>query len=246
LINGDDMVYAGPADLWDNHIDIGRSVGLNMSVGKAYVHDEYLNVNSTSVLYSLKKAGTPWQINYLNTGLFFGQHKVLGKSDGDDHTPSIVPNIGTVLAGSLPGKQKTVLEHMLNVHKETIREECKMHWKRGVFTRNLFLPQSVGGMGVDPPPEFRFKVNGSQKRFAALRLMSFTTQVDLARPLRGFDPNLVEEPSVPFAKAFGVERDAPRCGSLPELACGGQKLRMNVSKLVCGFFPFVEESIPVF
>lgn len=89
LVNGDDMVYAADPSLWDDHTRIAASVGLEMSVGKAYIHPVYANINSTSVHYDLRRVHerdrfsgellnreTPWQIDYLNSGLFFGQHKV--------------------------------------------------------------------------------------------------------------------------------------------------------------------------
>lgn len=88
LVNGDDMVYAANPRLWTDHIAVASSVGLEMSVGKAYEHPVYANINSTSVHYDLKQVynydrfgcvknkPTPWQIDFLNTGLFYGQHKV--------------------------------------------------------------------------------------------------------------------------------------------------------------------------
>jgi len=80
LINGDDMVYSANDSLWDYHVDIARKVGLEMSVGKAYRHYEYANINSVSTHYSLRDDNAiPWRIDYLNTGLFYGQHKVQSK-----------------------------------------------------------------------------------------------------------------------------------------------------------------------
>jgi hypothetical protein len=80
LINGDDMLYAAPASKWDEHIRNGNLVGLTMSPGKAYHHPIYANINSTSIHCKISdKKSTPWQIDFLNTGLFFGQHKVMAK-----------------------------------------------------------------------------------------------------------------------------------------------------------------------
>lgn len=80
LCNGDDMLYAAPHAIWDRHVQIGRSVGLAMSPGKAYTHTVYSNINSVSCHFDLNdEKSTPWQVNFLNTGLYFGQHKVLSK-----------------------------------------------------------------------------------------------------------------------------------------------------------------------
>jgi hypothetical protein len=80
LCNGDDMLYAAPREIWDKHVKIGMAVGLAMSPGKAYVHGVYSNINSVSCHYDLGNVdSTPWQVNFLNSGLYFGQHKVLSK-----------------------------------------------------------------------------------------------------------------------------------------------------------------------
>jgi len=82
LCNGDDMLYIGDADTWDRHVSIGESVGLKMSPGKAYQHSDYSNVNSVSCHYNLlDRTSVPFQVNFLNTGLLFGQHKVLQKKE---------------------------------------------------------------------------------------------------------------------------------------------------------------------
>jgi hypothetical protein len=72
-VNGDDMLYLAPPCLWADHVSLGKSVGLEMSVGKAYHHPIYANINSTS--FHAGSGATPYQIDFLNTGLFFGIHK---------------------------------------------------------------------------------------------------------------------------------------------------------------------------
>jgi hypothetical protein len=174
LINGDDMVYASQEEVWLKHVDIGKKVGLEMSVGKAYVHREYLNINSTSYHCPLHhrdqliKGRIVREIGYLNAGLFFGLHKVQGKQEegkvetADSHhgdKPGIVANIDCLLRGSRPGKQKDLLKKLLVAQKETIAEECRTKDRNGKsFSRNLFIPISLGGMGIKPPPQWRFKI----------------------------------------------------------------------------------------
>jgi hypothetical protein len=86
LINGDDMLYSAPHHTWSEHVRIGEEVGLKMSIGKAYTHPVYANVNSTSIHFDLRVPNaTPWKIDFLNCGLFFGQHKVQGRHDGKEH-----------------------------------------------------------------------------------------------------------------------------------------------------------------
>jgi len=159
LINGDDMVYADHPDAWANLVDIASKVGLEMSVGKAYVHHEYANINSTSVIAPLNREGglrTPREVPYLNAGLFFGQHKVQGKTElASQHTKAsegLITNLNRVLQGSRPGHESSLLKEFLAFHGEKIRSECRIKTYDGkYFTRNLFIPIALGGMGVIPP-----------------------------------------------------------------------------------------------
>jgi len=181
LVNGDDMVYCAPPELWERHVKISQDVGLKMSVGKAYHHDSYLNINSTSIVLDLKRrpkvkwydGALPKQINFLNTGLFFGVHKVQGKDEvketaeaHDGVKSSIIANANTLLSGSLPGKECVLLGRFLTQNKEAIRDETLaevviQHGKktvRSLFTRNIFLPISIGGMGVVPPEGWKYRI----------------------------------------------------------------------------------------
>jgi len=175
LINGDDMVYASEEEVWAKHVDVGKKVGLEMSVGKAYVHREYLNINSTSFHCPLHnyeqhlKGRVCREIGYLNTGLFYGQHKVQGKEGQKDEklasshhsdVEGIVPNINCLLRGSRPGKQIDLLKKLFEVQHKAITDECKTYTNQGKpFQRNLFIPESLGGMGVSAPEMFRFKIS---------------------------------------------------------------------------------------
>jgi len=179
LVNGDDMLYAAPVSLWDRHIETAGKAGLEMSVGKSYHHPVYANVNSISFHYSLRKECTPWQINYLNCGLFYGQHKVQGSdkvsddelkssrrvSDeklanmyakahiGQDPTQGLLTNVNTLLNGTLPGKQIDILKQFLSHHVDEIKKETVGYLlgDNRLFTRNIFTSQSTGGMGVIHP-----------------------------------------------------------------------------------------------
>lgn len=249
LINGDDMVYAAPKNLWEDHVETSGEVGLEMSQGKAYCHKEYANVNSTSVHYDLDNVkSTPWQIDFLNTGLIFGQHKVQERSDDGkvkgtlriktydsdgyiecfdnegknievktrwkspmltdeqisrmigkltdepvtDESKYLVPTINVILKGSLPGKQKNILKQFLSKHHSEISQECfglyRSAGKTHLFTRNLFLPCSLGGMGIDPPQGFSYKIKKVQRNVAKsciLNEMRLGCQMSSQRPLAG-------------------------------------------------------------
>lgn len=250
LINGDDMVYAAPDAAWDKHVGVGHAVGLKMSPGKAYIHETYLNINSVSVHYPLRKGATPKQINFLNTGLYFGRHKVMettapkksrrsknekkskeevgpepnakskrrlieGTLTAEDAalvgTPREEPEgpeqgpfqeqmswkevtrliaqsrlnpeskgenlfsvINQVLDGARPGTQCEVLKGFIALHREVLQRECEVIVPCGknfiLFERNWFLPISAGGMGVNPPPGWKFKITGRQRLLALASL----------------------------------------------------------------------------
>jgi len=238
LINGDDMLYAAPASLWDSHIEVAAKVGLKMSVGKAYHHRAYANINSVSFHYNIRDhLNTPYQIDFLNVGLIFGQHKVMQKDSnlltGQDtvdeneielinptwntkvfvdlckkanidpsENPNYVSNINLILKGTLPGRQAEMLKYILFLKKDAIKRDCavlcekqkivtnarlgtQMTYKKTVHTRNLFLPKSLGGMGVISPPGWQFKIKPIHRYFMHEALLASSAPVSYGLPAPG-------------------------------------------------------------
>jgi hypothetical protein len=201
LVNGDDMVYAGPELKWKVHATVSEQVGLKMSVGKAYIHNEYLNVNSTSVSMRIDKPSTPWVIPYLNSGLFYGQHKVQGRKDDEaashhEYSGGLVDNLNVVLSGSLPGRQADLLKYFLFSHREEVAEECKILVKKGrsqfFMTRNLFIPKCHGGMGVECPTGFDFRITQNDRALARALLDRCTAKRSYCSPLPGHEVSWLE------------------------------------------------------
>jgi hypothetical protein len=158
------MVYAAPRSYWDTHIFLSSKVGLEMTVGKAYVHHKYANVNSTCCHFDLRnERSTPLLIPYFNTGLFFGQNKVLGKAE---EATSRCAVINKLLEGCLNEKtQAVVLQRYLTMHATEIKRETASIARyskpngrtfRVPFQRNLFLPVALGGMGVLSPSTWKY------------------------------------------------------------------------------------------
>jgi hypothetical protein len=197
LVNGDDMVYCAPPSLWETHIALAKKVGLEMSVGKAYVHHEYLNINSISVHYDLRKAmvcygkesSTPLQINYLNVGLILGRHKVQERCEsneipnpgselalahlGQDPLKGFISNMNTIIDGSWNARQSHVLETVFRLHSREIIRERRIQVcdhvtrKTREFLRNLFIPIALGGMGIRCPSTWKFYITKTDRRVAA-------------------------------------------------------------------------------
>jgi hypothetical protein len=157
LINGDDILFCGPRKEFDLLAEYGAMVGLSLSVGKAYVHHAYANVNSTSIVRNLRESTTPKEIPYLNTGLYFGQHKVLsktGEGEGEEDRTHFCDVIDRIMDGCLAGRQKEILGSYLKLHSDKIVRECN--------GRNLFIARSLGGMGVRCPVGWRYEVTRVQ------------------------------------------------------------------------------------
>jgi len=203
LVNGDDMLYIGSRAEWDTHIQLGSRIGLAMSVGKAYYHSSYANVNSTSITMNLRVPdSTPKEIKFLNVGLMVGRHKVLGKVGSDDDevkASPLVSVIDEVVKGSLPGKQADILRLYLSNHEEEIKREAG--------SLNLFVPRVLGGLGVSLVPGFEVYTTPYQERLAVL-LKEKQRIVPLILPLNS-GQIIVSSPSErkvdPFQLAVDVE-----------------------------------------
>jgi hypothetical protein len=177
LVNGDDMLYVAPSSLWEKHIANGLRVGLTMSPGKAYHHSVYANANSACYHFDLKRfncayvknergrevptfgrlSSTPYSIPFLNSGLYFGQNKVLGGDDVDNEK-SYTSVIDHLVKGALPGKAADLLAMYVSRHSKSLESECA--------GRNLFVPISLGGMGVSPVEGFEYKITVQQQIYA--------------------------------------------------------------------------------
>jgi len=161
LVNGDDMLYVARRSRWETHVALGARVGLSMSPGKAYHHPVYANANSACFHFDLESArSTPWSIPFLNTGLYFGQSKVMG-GDDVDMDQSLTSTIPKLLQGALPGRQCDLLKQFLSRHSKEIAAEC-----RG---RNLFISKTLGGMGVPLVPGWKTDFTLEQRLVATER-----------------------------------------------------------------------------
>jgi hypothetical protein len=176
-VNGDDMIYRSRPGASERHADFAKRVGLDLSPGKTNEHAVYCNMNSKAFHYDVATPGsTPVHIAYLPCGLMFGMHKVSGGTEtaaahvmGAGLTVSSCANI--CVQGSLPGKQVEILKKYISLHQEELADEsageCVGPLGFTVFSRNLFIPESVGGLGIVPPADWYFNVSKIQRFVAA-------------------------------------------------------------------------------
>jgi len=178
LVNGDDMLYTCSDEEWDNHIRLSKSVGLEMSPGKAYLHPVYANANSTSFHCNLRNTEPARQIGYLNTGLLFGKHKVMADDREDRSSEPIETVLNVITDGCIGDTMKQdILKMSLRLYKKDLRKNTEFQivepTQRGYRTRlahrNLFLAQSAGGLGINSCG-LKSYVTNDQKLLARERL----------------------------------------------------------------------------
>lgn len=187
LVNGDDMVYCAPRCLWDSHTSLAASVGLEMSVGKAYRHPVYLNINSTSYHYDLRRDSlkeTPYQIDFFNTGLFFGIKKV----QSIDEAITILDLHDKALNGVLYKFRPAFQRKFISLHKHEIKlcTHVPLNDYHDGFHRNLFLPISLGGMGIENYGS-RFTVTDIQSKYSMYCLSKIGPHLATQRPLPAWE-----------------------------------------------------------
>jgi hypothetical protein len=167
LVNGDDILYCATRKEYERHCELGKDVGLEMSVGKTYLHGRYANINSVSFDYDLSNdESTPREIGFFNSGLFFVQNKVMARvgdeeeADEEEYRNPTVSVINALLDGVRTGRRSKVdvLTSYLTLHKDKLAKETK--------GRSLFIARSFGGFGVQIPTGFSPRVQTAQFLYA--------------------------------------------------------------------------------
>lgn len=171
LVNGDDMLYVAPPSLYSEHAALGKKCGLELSVGKSYVHPVFASANSTCFHAPLSQ--TPRfngpervrgvrQINFLNTGLFFGNSKVMRVDSVDGTDASISTRLdvlGALLSGCWSSNQELDLAKMyFALHKAEIHVEAQ--------GRNYFIHRSLGGCGAALPTGWKWTTTARHRAIA--------------------------------------------------------------------------------
>ncbi|GFM95189.1 RNA-dependent RNA polymerase, partial [viral metagenome] len=151
LINGDDGLVLAPTyfeTIWE---DIARSVGLTPSVGKCYVHDFFLNINSTS-FYCLPSPGEPTEfskIPYVNIGLVNGMKRSGGKQTVSDmFSIERGLTIGAAhreLMSSCPQSLRLKVHECFLASNWAVLDSVAIPW---------YIPEELGGVGLEPTVDY--------------------------------------------------------------------------------------------
>jgi len=157
LINGDDALLRGSDLLFSAWEKMAKFVGMLPSVGKVYFSKQYLNINSTSFLYSSegffkrtfsRETGEEYErvchfelIPYVNMGLLYGYTRSGGASSaasvGDLFSPLGV-RAHALVNSSPPNMRVAVYKKYLSRNKKRL-QESKVPW---------FTPAHLGGLGL--------------------------------------------------------------------------------------------------
>jgi len=140
LINGDDLLTKVPLAFYFYWKKETSRMGFELSIGKNYVNPTLLTVNS-----QLWKEVSPTRflkINYVNLGSLLGRNLDLREKDF-----SLSEQFKLCIQGSC--RPNEMASRFLYYH----RSEIDRQTRKGFY--NLFLPLSLGGLGLKAPPQFR-------------------------------------------------------------------------------------------
>jgi len=146
LINGDNILYFGDPGRWALHKQVGLSVGLRMSSGKAYIHPRYANINSMSFDIPLDPSRPVKRVGFLNTGLLYGKHKVqiAPEADTEHEFIPIHSVIDEILEGCYTVQmQNRILRMILRLYSDDIKAHTAFEirkYSKYIRTRIPFGP----------------------------------------------------------------------------------------------------------
>jgi hypothetical protein len=153
LVNGDDILFRCDDQLYRIWLRKVSEVGFELSLGKNYVHEDYLTVNSQLYFHD-KKRDMFIQQGVLNAGLLTGQSKLTGRA-GVRVAP-LWDYFNEVVRGAVdPVRAK---RRFLHYHREGIESSTR----KGTY--NLFAATQKGGLGFDLVGDVKF--TSFQRRFA--------------------------------------------------------------------------------
>jgi len=168
LVNGDDILFRTDEDFYQLWLSNIRKAGFTLSLGKNYVHQHVLMINSTMYYYTRREVRDPILgssssklvhnfefVPFLNVGLLTGQSKLTGRQA--DRLLPLKDIFEVVVEGAF--NKERITKRFIHYHLERILEETD----GGRY--NLFIPTELGGLGLRPPENF--KITSFQQRFAS-------------------------------------------------------------------------------
>jgi len=151
MVNGDDLLFVADEELYTIWKNCVNSVGLQLSLGKNYVHPKYFTVNSELFSYNEKKVE---KLDWINWGL------VSGMSKKSTDLKTVPERINEALLPFDDDKRLSLLLRSMSICKPQLSRLSR----KGLY--NYFIPNFLGGLGIRPPRDFRVEVTDYQHRLA--------------------------------------------------------------------------------
>lgn len=134
LINGDDILFRADDELYSLWKQNSSDVGFELSLGKNYIHERYLTMNSQ--LYDFHEDRFT-KIEFFNTGLLTGDSFKTGRQGAREAPIWDIYDEAVRGATDIPRAHRRFLHY----HSERIRRMTQ----NGEL--NLFVPREFGGLG---------------------------------------------------------------------------------------------------
>ncbi len=167
LINGDDILMLGGAQLGDRWRVAAEAVGLTVNEAKTYVSKRYALINSVFVDMDSEKV-----ISYMPLSVSIGHN--VKKGDGITEMLGMMPQIWD-LACNAPKSSlwpergcDRVCQRLLlkRIPKLLPRRKGCRDFSRLEFTPNYFISKKLGGLGLSIPSKWSWTINNQQRRVA--------------------------------------------------------------------------------
>jgi hypothetical protein len=143
LVNGDDVAFSATPEKYARWEELLPRFGFVKSIGKNYLHERYVMINSELFDASYAQSGR-CHLPYFCSGLLLGRSKVQKsgpseRDDGAEPAPPIIASLELCLRGAHDPTR--TLSRYMYYHQAEVREIT-----RGKM--NLFLPITRGGFGL--------------------------------------------------------------------------------------------------
>ena len=189
LVNGDDILFRTNPEHYSYWKKRVASIGFDLSVGKNYIHETVLTINSTC--YTFRKDRFS-KVDFCNFGLLSGTSK-LGGSRGEVRDKAV--DLCDAYTRSVCGANNKPLAFSKFVTRN--KEDISRITHRGRY--NLFLPRVVGGLGLPIVDGIDYHVTRFQMCLA--KLIKTTLDFNLV----GFKSDLKGE-SVALRETFNSKK----------------------------------------
>jgi hypothetical protein len=192
LINGDDCLVHRPFAWRAVHERIAASCGLAYSAGKSYSSPFYANMNSVGFW---DWEGVVREVTYYPVAavLGLGVKKGLSRCHCDDKTIVTTAFEAMRRALAVSTRPKWTLKCLIRHRLDELRKQSS--W------RNWFLPTTLGGMGVEPPTAWTWRITPTQLDHVLACFEAAEGSLDV-RPLRRAEIPMTQ--ATPFEFADGL------------------------------------------